>query len=335
MVFIIFAPDDQGYALHSARMPSSSTCIICTFDVQIDMIHANRPLNASLPNVAAFVASVEEKSFSAAARRLGVTPQATSRAVARLEQTMSVALFRRTTRSLVLTEAGERYFQSCASSLQILRQAEEDLRLGSRVTSGVVRISAPTSYGHALLPSQLAAFQTIHPQVTLHVNLNNRNIDFVRDGYDLAIRMGTLHNESSLRRVGLGSFPLGVFASPDYLRRHGTPQTAEDIDQHRTIVFMMPRTNRVLPWSFQGREPLVPQAKTHVSDDVMGLATLAAAGMGLIQTYHFLVAPWVARRELVEVMREVPGDARPFSVVFPRAPQLSRPARALLEHLRR
>jgi DNA-binding transcriptional LysR family regulator len=307
-------------------------CIICTFDVQIAMSVA-----ATLPNLEAFVASADALSFSAAAKHIGVTPQAVSRAVARLEATLGVTLFRRTTRSLHLTDAGAQYQRACVASLQQLQSAEETLRSTEERVAGRLRISAPTSYGHAVLPHVLATFRDKHPRVDVELSLSNRTVDFTRDGCDLAVRMGDLHDHPTLKRVPLGGFALGVFASSAYLKRNGTPMAIADIDDHSTIVFVLPRTNRPLQWVLhQHGEPtsVLPKHRVSVADDVMGLLSLAAAGLGLIQTYDMMAAPLVARGELQEVLHDARGESRPFSLVWPSDTTPHRATRAFIQHAR-
>lgn len=294
-------------------------------------------LNASLPNLEAFVVAAETLNFSVAARRLGLTPQAVSRAVARLEGVLGAPLFVRTTRSLRLTTAGSQYHEACVASLRQLADAEELVRATADRVSGVLRLSAPTSYGSALLPALLATFADRHPRVRIELSLSNRTVDFARDDCDLAIRMGNLSDHPTLKRIVLGHFPVGVFASPGYLKRHGTPACVDDLEQHHTpLVFTMPRTNRPQPWTLheQGAPRVfVPRHRISLADDVNGLVPLAVAGLGLIQTYDMLAAPAVARGELVEVLTETRGEARAFSVVFSPERTLSTAGRAFVQHV--
>lgn len=294
-------------------------------------------LTASLPNLEAFVVAADTLNFSMAARQLGVTPQAVSRAIARLEQVLGVPLFVRTTRSLRLTDAGVQYQQACVASLQQLAVAEERVRATADRVSGALRLSAPTSYGTALLPALLAGFVERHPRVRLALSLSNRTVDFARDDYDLAIRMGDLAEHPTLKRIVLGRFAVGVFASPAYLKRHGTPTSIEDVEQHhQPIVFTMPRTNRLQPWTLYAHgtpRVFVPRHRVALADDVNGLVPLAAAGLGLIQTYDMLAGPALARGELVEVLQQARGEARAFSVVFAAQRALSTAARAFVQHV--
>lgn len=285
----------------------------------------------TLPNILAFCRTIELGSFTRAAVALGVTPQATSRAVARLEAALGVTLFRRTTRSLEATEAAHAYYAACQAALAALSEAERGLAGSQRATAGRVRVSVPTTYGHHRFLPMLVEFRRLFPRVEVEVHVSNRSIDFVRESFDFAIRLGAITDASLVARR-LGDFTVGVFGSPGYLAARGTPATPADLAAHQCITFAMPRTGRVLPWDFRG-EPRqwVPPTSVQVDDDVLATITLARGGGGLVQTYHFFVERELARGELVEVLREFGGVARRFSLIYPANVRLGRPARALID----
>jgi DNA-binding transcriptional LysR family regulator len=287
----------------------------------------------TLPNLAAFCRSYETGSFTRAAELLRVTPQATSRAVARLESVLGVTLFRRTTRSLAATEAARSYYVACRRALELLAEGERELSHQRSSPSGVVRLSVPTTYGHHRLLPVLARFRERYPGVEVDLHVSNHNVDFVREGYDLAIRMGALKDVGLTVRK-LGEFPLGVFASPEYLARAGTPRRPAELDTHSCIAFVLPSTGRRLPWSFHPKPALyLPKASYRVSDDVLATITLARAGLGLIQTYDFIVEQDIARGTLVEVLSAYRGTSRPFSLLYPRGITQSRAARVMIEFI--
>lgn len=291
------------------------------------------PLSGTLPNVEAFCQTYATGSFTKAARALGVTPQATSRSVARLERTLGVELFRRTTRHLAPTDAARRYYERCIEALQLFAVAERDATAGHASLEGTVRISVPTTYGHHRLLPSLPAFRERHPAIHLEVHVANRNIDFVRDGFDLAIRMGSALGRGLIARK-LGDFPVGVYAAPTYLARRGAPRAPADLADHTCLAFVMPSSGRVLPWTFvPGPQRFVPDAPYRCSDDALALITLARAGLGLAQIYDFLVQDDLAHGRLVEVLAPYRGHSRPFSLIYPRSPRQPRAVRALIEHI--
>lgn len=280
-----------------------------------------------------FCLTVEHGSFTAAAKVLGVAPQTASRAVARLEEDLSVQLFRRNTRRVEATDAGREYYNTCRSALDALESVESRLSGLPEGIHGEVRISVPTTYGHHRFLPMLPEFHTTYPGVLVDVEIDNRNVDFVRDRVDLAIRMGELNDASFVARR-LGDFALGIFASPLYLAQHGEPKTLDDLDKHACIVFVAPRTGRVMPWSL-GTEPSswVPRAAFRVRHDVLGLTSIARRGGGLVQMYDFIVEQELKRGELVEILTAYRGRSRPFSLIYP--PEATRRAatRALIDFI--
>jgi DNA-binding transcriptional LysR family regulator len=290
-------------------------------------------LAGTLPNIEAFCRTYEAGSFTSAARALGVTPQATSRSVARLERALGVTLFRRTTRSLAPTDQGRRYYDLCVQALSLLSAGERDLASGRASVEGRVRISAPTTYGHHRLVPLLGAFRDRFPAVRVEIDISNRNTDFVRDGHDLAIRMGAIGDATLVARK-LGDFPLGVYASPSYLSRHGAPRAPDELKEHTCVAFLMPRSGRVIPWAFHpAPKSFLPDAPYRCSDDVLGVIGLARASVGLVQIYDFLVEEDVARGRLVEVLGPFRGATRPFSLIYPKGAPLSPAARALADFI--
>lgn len=289
------------------------------------------PMSTRLPSIKAFCLTYELGNFTAAAKALGVTPQAASRAVAKLERRLGVILFRRNTRHVEATEPGRAYYEACRSALDILDHAEARLQGQDDQPRGEVRVSVPTTYGHHRFIAMLPAFRRRYPRVDIDVQISNQNIDFVRDGFDLAIRMGELDDASFVARR-LGDFSVGVFASPAYLSERGAPRTPAELDQHDCGVFAMPRTGRLLPWTFSpGPEALVPRAALRVREDVLGLIGFAVAGGGLIQSYHFLVTRELERGELSEVLADYSGRSRPFSLIYPREATARPAVRALVD----
>ncbi|HEU4405621.1 MAG TPA: LysR family transcriptional regulator [Polyangiaceae bacterium] len=292
-----------------------------------------RSLSGTLPNVVAFCSTFETGSFTTAARALGVTPQATSRSVARLERTLGVTLFRRTTRSLAPTEAARRYYERCTQALSLFTVAETEVAAVRKAPEGLVRVSVPTTYGHHRFLPSLGAFREIYPGVRLEINVGSRNVDFVREGFDLAIRMGRVADASLVARK-LGDFALGVYAAPSYLARFGVPRTPAELAAHACVAFLLPSSGRVLPWAFApGPKAFVPDAAYRCTDDALGTIALARAGVGLVQTYDFLVTEDVERGRLVEVLADYRGPSRPFSLVYPKGVKPSPAVRALIDHV--
>jgi len=288
-----------------------------------------------MADVEAFVTIVDKGTISAAAVALGTTPSVLSRAVARLEARLGVQLLRRTTRRLSITDSGNLYLEQARSAFGLIADAERAIQGQGGALSGKVRISVPTTYGHYRLPALLRPFMEQHPQVVIELSISNRNVDLVDEGYDMAIRLGELA-DSGLAAKRLGDEPVCLVASPDYLRRAGTPQNLEQLAGHACLPFIMPSTGRQAPWLLringQDQDWLAP-ARMLVTDDVLGVVSLAQQGLGICQTYQFIVEERLHNGQLIEVLPELGGRSRPFSLIYPPHRRMSAACRALIDAL--
>jgi len=272
-----------------------------------------------LGSIELFCLAAEQGSFTAAAATAAVTPAAVSRSVSRLEERLGVRLFTRTTRQMRLTEAGRAYFEQCRQALNQLVEAEREITGLQTAPSGLLRISAPTTYGHYRLLPLLPTFRERFPDVKVEVNVSNRNIDFAEEGYDLAIRARATADSSLVARL-LEDTPLVVIASPDYLRRHGTPSTLDALQSHECIQFELPSSGRAIPWLFrrEGQDIEVQTTGGYAcSDDVTAGATLARHGAGVFQAYRFVVEEDLRAGRLVELLQDFGGRSRPHSLLYP------------------
>jgi len=272
-----------------------------------------------LGSIELFCLAAEQGSFTAAAATASVTPAAVSRSISRLEQRLGVRLFTRTTRQMRLTEAGRMYFEQCRQALNQLVEAEREVTGHQVAPSGLLRISAPTTFGHYRLLPLLPAFRERFPEVKVEVNVSNRNIDFAEEGYDLAIRARATADSSLVARL-LEDTPLVVIASPDYLRRHGTPSTLDALQSHECIQFELPSSGRAIPWLFrrEGQDIEVQTTGGYAcSDDVTAGATLARHGAGVFQAYRFVVEEDLRAGRLVELLQDFGGRSRPHSLLYP------------------
>lgn len=291
-----------------------------------------------LPDVEAFLAVVHGGSMTAGAVALATTPSVLSRAITRLEAHLGVQLLRRTTRRLSLTDAGRRYHEQAQAAFSLIADTERALhgRDGAEPQlSGRIRLSVPTTYGHHRLAPLLARFSTLHTQVEVELSINNRNVDLIAEGFDLAIRLGRLR-DSGLTVRRLEDAPLKLVASPDYLQRRGTPQALADLAGHALLSFVMPSPGRAAPWLLQldgAVDEWVPQGAVKVLDDVLGCVSLAEHGAGICQSYDFVVAERIAQGRLVEVLPALGGATRPFSMLFAAHRHLQAPTRALIDFL--
>ena len=288
-----------------------------------------------LGSIELFCRAAEMGGFTAAAAAVGVTPAAVSRSVGRLEVRLGVRLFVRTTRQIRLTDDGRLYYEQCQQALLQIAEASRTVAGHQAVPSGVLRISAPTTYAHYRLFPMLPRFVAAFPKVQVEISVSNRNIDFVEEGFDLAIRLGTLQDSRLVARK-LEDATLGVFASPAYLKEHGAPKNLAELKKHDCIQFVLPSTGRPLPWLFRESGEDVERTlsgSVKVFDDVLGCFNQARAGGGLVQIYHFIAREAVAQGELVEIVKPCGGRSRPFSVLYPQNRHMSARVRAFVDFL--
>jgi DNA-binding transcriptional LysR family regulator len=288
-----------------------------------------------LSDVEVLLSVVEHGSFTAAAVVLSTTASVLSRAVARLEGRLGAQLLRRTTRSLSLTDAGRRYADEMRAAFVRIEQAEQAIRSSTEQLSGMVRLSVPTTYGKQRMPALLAAYARAYPLVALEVDISNRKVDLVAEGFDLAIRSGALASSSMVART-LEVSPLCLVASPDYLEASGPLCGLADLARQRCIAFIRPSTGRVIPWHLRddGRDiDWVPPAAVTVATDVMGVVWFAEQGMGIALCPRIFAEESLAAGRLVEVLPGLGGRTRTFSLIYPTHRSLSAASRALIDML--
>jgi DNA-binding transcriptional LysR family regulator len=189
-----------------------------------------------LNRVAVFAQVASAGSFSAGARVLGIPKSSASRAVQQLEDALGVRLLERTTRRLRLTEAGREYYERVAAALSGLDEARAAIMDMRDTPKGTVRIAAPAAWGTWLLAPLVAHVLETYPEIQIDMSLTDGDVDLVRDGFDLALRMGKLEDSSLIVRT-IGSIDRALFASASYIERRGTPHTLPDLVKHDVVMF--------------------------------------------------------------------------------------------------
>src|SRR5471032_3283454 len=176
-----------------------------------------------------------------------------------------------------------------------------------------------------------------YPQIEIELSISDKIVDFVEEGYDIAIRLG-IQRDSRLVAYKLEDALLGVFGTPEYLKKRGTPRSPDELEAHDCIQYVSPNTGRPMTWLFrdaQGQDIEYPvRSRMRVLNDALGCIAWVNAGGGLYQTYAFAAAAAVKRGELVEVLRDHAGRSRPFSILYPQNRHLSAKVRAFVDFLR-
>lgn len=260
-----------------------------------------RPESTDLNALLVFAAVAEQRSFTGAAEQLGVAKARVSLVIGRLEKQLGQTLFARTTRRVVLTEAGEALYEQGVPPVRAAQDALARFGAGGEL-QGVLRIAAPVEYAGQTLAPSLPVFAALHPGLEIDVKASERVVDMVREGIDVSLRMGWLR-DSTLKAVRLGDFAQHLLASPSYLARSPRIAQPADLAKHEWVALsLLPSP---LTWKFQsarGQVRTVRVAGRMRTDSVASLRGILAAGWGVSVMDEFSAAPAVAKGELVRVL---------------------------------
>jgi DNA-binding transcriptional LysR family regulator len=262
-----------------------------------------------------FAAVASEGSFSAAGRKLGLTPSAVSRTVDRIEARLGVRLLLRSTRALALTAEGQAYLGAARRILADLDDAEQAIA-DQGAPRGRLRISAAQSHGRLHIVPLLGDFVRRYPHILLDINLSDALVDVAAGQADIAIRFGPLP-DSPLTARKLGETRRVIVASPDYLARHGTPRVPEDLHDHVCLNFNLRRAEPVWPFRRDGRDYALAVSGGIEANNGETLGQLAADGVGITRVGAFSVADELASGRLVPILEDYnPGDVEAIHAVF-------------------
>jgi LysR family transcriptional regulator, regulator for bpeEF and oprC len=274
------------------------------------------------------------KSFTAAARALGLPKSNVSRSVARLEETLGTRLFQRTTRDVVLTLTGTALLDRSSALIANISEALEYVGSLGGQPRGTLKISAGVGFGINVLAEQLPGFLRRYPEIGIALDLESRPADLVAEAVDVAVRLGPLP-DSGLVAVKLGEMQRYLCAAPAYLERHGMPKTIKEVLRHDTID--MPGPNgRTRPWTFsRGGETIkldvVPRISVNEALTIYRLA-LNGAGLGILSGY--LCAPQIEADRLVRLFPEWSPPPVEVNLVFPSRRELSPVVRAFVDYMK-
>jgi DNA-binding transcriptional LysR family regulator len=261
-----------------------------------------------------FVAVVDAGSFTAAAEMFAMSPVMVGKHIRQLEEKLGARLLARTTRRQSLTEIGRQYAERCRQILADIKAAESGAEAMRSTPRGTLRISAPVSFGTQRLAPAMTDYLAAHPDVSLDLDLSDRMIDLVEEGYDAAIRIGELRDSTLVARP-LTEYRMMLCASPEYLKQAGTPKTPEDLAHHQCLDFAP--LNRRVRWNLNGTESEFPASRFR-SNQGQALRMAALRGYGILLQSEALLGEDVASGRLVPVLEEYLPAPRPVSLVYPR-----------------
>jgi DNA-binding transcriptional LysR family regulator len=288
-----------------------------------------------LHEMSIFAKVVSAGSLSAAARELGLSPAVVSRRLAALEARLGTRLINRTTRSLHLTDEGASYYEACARILSEIEEADAVASAGRVEPQGVLKVALPASFGHQLVAPLVPSFAARYPKVRLALSLSDRAVNLIDEGFDLAVRIAELE-DSSLAARKLAPNRRVVCASPEYLRRHGTPRTPRDLAQHN---FLIANWDSGFAMTLEFKDPVGKLGEVRVTgkyacDNWEVLREWALAGLGVA-----LKSTWDVHRNLEDgsLVALCPGYSFDTDVaiyaVYPHRRHLPAKTRAFIEFL--
>jgi DNA-binding transcriptional LysR family regulator len=265
--------------------------------------------------ITTFVRVVEQKSFTSAARELGMPVSSVSRSIAALEDEVGVRLLHRTTRKLSLTDPGEHFFQRMQAVVNEAEDATRALAGFASEPKGLVRITAPPELGNQELPRVIASIVSKHPGLSIELKLTNQLVDIVAEGFDLAIRGGDLRDSSLIARK-IADTQLAIFGAPSYLDRLGRPRSIADLKRYDCLRYGGRKT---MPWRFIGPrgEEQVAVTGSIVSDDMVFLRDTAAEGIGLTILPTHVAASQVKAKRLERVLPRYRFVGGPLHLLWP------------------
>ncbi len=285
-----------------------------------------------LQTMSVFVAVAEESGFASAARRLNMSPPAVTRAVTELEQRLGAKLLHRTTRSVRLTEAGQRYLVDCRHLLSEIEEIDRSVAGVHTTPRGKVTVTASVLFGRMMMVPILLDLLDHYPEIEIDAFYVDRVTHLMDEGIDVAIRIAELP-DSSLSAVRVGSVRRILCASPEYLERRGRPDTLADLRSHALIDFV--NLGRSSDWNFVKDGKAVsmrPTARFRVNNADAAI-TAALSGRGITRVLSYMIAPYLADRTLALVLDDFTPPPIPVHVVHKETGQTSARVRAVVDFL--
>ncbi|KAA1153512.1 LysR family transcriptional regulator [Pseudoalteromonas sp. FUC4] len=282
-----------------------------------------------LTTMKAFLAVVQEGSFSKAADKLDISPQLVSKYISALEDNLHTRLLHRTTRKVSVTEAGNQYYQRCQQVVIDIEDMENSLNNLSENVSGVLSISAPMSFGVKHLATLLVDFQKQYPNLKIDLRLTDQFVDIVEQGIDIALRIGTLKN-STLIAKKVAPIRLAIFASPAYLKQNGTPTTLESLQEHNYLRYAHAEPTKRL----KGYDELKNELKLEsnlVANNGDLLLNTAIAGGGITMQPTFIAGEALAQGKVVRILKDYEPEPVGLYMVYANRQFLPSKVRAFVD----
>jgi len=283
----------------------------------------------------AFAAVIEQRSFVRASAHLGITPSALSQTIRQLEERLGVRLLHRTTRSVAPTTVGERLYERFRPTVDELEAAVAEAISTRERPAGTLRINAPRMAVTGLIAPRLRRFHQDNPDVVLDIAVDNALTDIVAGRFDAGIRLGEMLEKDMVAVRLTGEMEMMAVAAPDYLARHGTPATPDELHQHACINWRWPTDGSLYRWEFEqdGREIEVSVNGPLIANDVDLVLTAALQGLGIAYTSHERIESWCKEGKLVRILERYSPKFPGAYLYYPSRRQQSPALRAFIECL--
>ena len=282
--------------------------------------------------ISVFCKVIETQSFTQAANQQNISVAMASKLVSQLEEHLKTRLLQRTTRKIVPTEAGMLYYQRCQAILLDLSEADSSISNMATSLQGNLLISVPRDFGLLYISPNLPKFIEFHPNLHVEIEFEDKRVDLVAEGYDLALRIGYMQDSSLVARK-ISSSPMHFVASPSYLEARGIPLTPDDLEYHQGLLYksslnqvhwQSTKANQIQRYKIQSKV---------VSNNGMALLEMTKAGLGISNSPSFFVKDALASGELVEILSEYKQKPLDIYVVYPNRRHLPAKVRAFIEFL--
>jgi len=286
-----------------------------------------------LGDIAVFVQVVECGSFSAAAERLDLSKSVISKYVTRLENNLGARLLNRTTRKLSLTEVGQAFYHKSRMALQDLDEAENEVSRLQGQPRGVLRLNAPMSFGILHVAPLLTEFHELYPEVRVDLNLDDRKLDVIQQGFDISLRISDLPDSSLVARR-LCQCHHVIVAAPSYLRLMGEPHSPADLNRHRILTYRYQESS--ISWDFRYADNRVENVQidghTRINNS-LAIRAAVLAGMGIARMPSFAAGEALKQGDLVKLFPDTSTLAVSIFLIYPQRRHLSPKVRAFADFM--
>ena len=282
-----------------------------------------------------FVQVVDEGSFSKVAEKMSLTNSVVSKRIARLEKNLNTQLLYRSTRKLSLTDAGRTLYNKAKIAKSAFQEAENAVTGYGEDMKGHIRITMPVVSANFIFSESIAEFCKQHPEVSVELQITNRLVDLIEEGFDLALRTAVLEDSSLIARRLIDSQWM-ICATPDYLKQYGTPHTPEELENHECLVYKFDNTsNNIWPLCIDGKEQLISVHGRFHSNHLSAIKQAALSDLGIAFLPQVLIYEEIQKNTLTQILQCFTRKKLGLYAVYPKARQPDQKLKLLVAHLRK